>query len=235
MLALSVLIVLYYFIYSTLHLLTRNSPLRSLFSVLACFQPLVISALLLITLSLHSPQSTLLQSRHSLDLLAQIWKTTLLKSSPLFVVAEGIASLLTIQALSRYSSRSIARSSVSDLVQIAWLLFAAVVYVLSSYFLFHVYNSISDPTPTTATLLAISITSVVFLTLISFSIRKGNIVETSTFFAYVVYQIYNLLGAADGRAGTGLYQFIQAKNGHPPLPPVVLRSCVSSVVLWILI
>ena len=220
MLTLSVLVVLFYWAYSTIHLLTRNTSLRSLFSFLACFQPLVIAALLLFTLSLHSPHSTLLQSRQTLQQLAQIWRTTLLKSSPLFYIAEAIASLICVQAISRYSSHSIAASSNPDLLQLLWLTFASGVYVFSSYFLYGAYEATSDPS--TATLLAIAITCVVFLSGISFGIRKGNIVETSGVFAFVVFQIYHLNGGAEGTAG--IYQFIQTKNGQPPLPPVVIRS-----------
>lgn len=231
MLTLSMLVVVFYWAYSTIHLFTRNSPLRirgiaSVFSLLACFQPLVIAALLLFTLSIHSPQSTLLQSRQTLDQLAQIWRTILLKSSPLFFIAEAIASLIVVQAISRYSSRSIAVSSVPDLLQLLWLIVAAAVYVTSSNFLYQAYESTTDPS--TATLLAISVTSVVFLSGISFSIRKGNIVETSGVFAYVVFQVWNLNGG-EGRAGLGIYQFIQTKNGHPALPPAVIRSSVLSL------
>lgn len=59
-------------------------------------------------------------------------------SSPLFVILEGMSTLLCIQALSRFSMSRIDNSRTPDLLQFSLLIAAAGVYVSSAYFLYEV-------------------------------------------------------------------------------------------------
>lgn len=104
LLALSVLLILYYSLFVTLHLLTRNrsgwvSKLISISSVAA--QPAVVMGSLLLVLNLYSDEAKTVNAGGTfvvaLSRAAQLWETVLIASSPVFVLAEGLASLVSIQ------------------------------------------------------------------------------------------------------------------------------------------
>ncbi len=129
--------------------ITRNTRLRPLASFLQLFQPLAIPALLLLTLNLYSPSSsspfnklpTSYQSSTAWQYIKQApgwWETALRTSSPLFVLLEGLSTLLCIQQLGRLSVQSIERSRAPDILQLLYLVAAAGVYVISAYFLYEV-------------------------------------------------------------------------------------------------
>ena len=56
----------------------------------------------------------------------------------MFVLLEGLSTLLCIQQLGRLSVQSIERSRVPDIMQLVYLVAAAGVYVISAYFLYEV-------------------------------------------------------------------------------------------------
>lgn len=173
-------------------------------------QPFVIPALLLLALNLYSSDttSTRLVSSSKLASLWSVlkqapgwWEWLLRTSSPVFTILEGISTLLCIQALSRFSIRRIEKSRAPDSLQLLVLVLAAGVYVVSAYFLWEVswiscrvygragadlsaiqsYDSVPDRI--SATLIGVAITSVIFLSGISFAVQKGNVVETSLMLA----------------------------------------------------
>lgn len=82
------------------------------------------------------------------------------------------------------------------------------------------------PNRISATLVGITITSIIFISGISFAASKGNVVETSLILAYAVFQIFHLSSRPEMYSGGILQQVLRSPgtNGHPPLPPLVLQS-----------
>lgn len=146
MLALSLLLCSIFAFQATVYLLTRNTSLRPISAFLSFLQPLLIPAILLLTLNLYSSES-----RPTLPTSSQLafvwnflrkaprwWEVVLRTSSPLFVILEGMSTLLCIQALSRYSRRKIDESRSPDVLQLALLAGSALIYVGCAYFLWEV-------------------------------------------------------------------------------------------------
>lgn len=89
-------------------------------------------------------------------------------------------------------------------------------YVASFFFLHDSYK-FAAATPTSATLIGVSLTSVIFLTGIAFALRKGNVVETSLMMAYLTFQIYYLTDGPNPWAYLGSLQ--------PSGPPQLVQRC----------
>ncbi|KAL8277695.1 hypothetical protein RQP46_009968 [Phenoliferia psychrophenolica] len=250
MLALSLLLSVIFAFQATIHLITRNTRLRPLARFFTILQPLLIPTILLLTLNLYSDSHSSFSPKPNVYLAAlrnapRYWEIVLRTSSPLFVILEGMSTLLCIQAFSRFSMDRIEQSRSPDLLQLVFLTSSAIVYVLSAYFLWESYDSVPDRI--SATLIGVTVTSIVFLSGISFALQKGNVVETSLMLAcvpslppalshmhanktdknsYAVFQIFHLSSRPE-MYSAGIWQQIirsPGTNGHPPLPPLVLRS-----------
>ncbi|GAA5873608.1 hypothetical protein JCM3774_004989 [Rhodotorula dairenensis] len=235
MLALSLLLTVALATSATLHLCVRNTHLRPLSTAVAASQPLVIPALLLLTLNLYSPPPpTALVNHHrqpspwrlleSLRAAPARWERLLRTSSPVFVILEGLCTLLCIQAISRFSLARTLNSPTPDLSRMGVLILAAGVYVASAYFLWESYGAVPDRI--SSTLIGVAVTTILFLSGISFSVQKGNVIESSLMLAYAVFQIFHLSSRPQMYTGGLLSHVFRATgtNGHPPLPPVVLQS-----------
>ncbi|GAA6025499.1 hypothetical protein JCM10207_003382 [Rhodosporidiobolus poonsookiae] len=247
MLALSLLLTFSFGFSATLHLLTRNTRLKPLSTALSWFQPILIPALLLLTLNLYStspsasptlrdkllhphassssPSSPLTAHLVSFIRAApQYWEKVLRTSSPVFTLLEGLCTLLCIQAVSRFTLARIDDSRSPDLLRMGVLIVAAGLYVGSAYFLWESYGAVPDTI--SATLIGVAVTTILFLSGISFSLQKGNPIETSLMLAYAVFQIFHLSSRPQMYTGGLLKHVLRAPgtNGHPPLPPVVLQS-----------
>lgn len=173
MLALSLSLSLFFAFYATFHLFTRNTRLQHLSTAVSFLQNFFIPALLLLTLNLYSSDRALSPRLPSSSQLSTIWnfvrqapgwwEVVLRTSSPMFVILEGVSTLLgpshfgiawlefasltynaVIQAISRFSMSRIEHSRNPDLLQLVFLVAAALVYVVSAYFLWEV--SYRDPT-----------------------------------------------------------------------------------------
>ena len=325
--ALSLMLTVSFGISATLHLAVRNTKLRPLSTILSWLSPLLIPALLLLTLNLYSTStasavhpslrdkvlhphllaaaasahpstspssssSTLYDSLVSFARAApSAWETVLRKSSPVFTILEGLCTLLCIQAVSRFTVARIDDSRSPDLLKMLVLIVAAGIYVISAYFLWevrplfspellqHDARSCTDPcSPSrpqsygtvtdrlSSTFIGVAVTTILFLSGISFSVQKGNVIETALMLAcvpsrcslylgrrarpasrappfmsgalgltlsvsvrsYAVFQIFHLSNRPQMYTAGLLKHVFKAPgtNGHPPLPPVVLQSCV---------
>ncbi|SNX81370.1 related to ICE2 - integral ER membrane protein with type-III transmembrane domains [Melanopsichium pennsylvanicum] len=80
----------------------------------------------------------------------------------------------------------------SEVWQIFFLLVSATIYVTAAFALYVSFPGATNNRPATAAAIATSVTSTLWLTAIAFAIRKGNVIETSLMFAYVVFNIYQL-------------------------------------------
>ncbi|GAA5825841.1 hypothetical protein JCM11251_000022 [Rhodosporidiobolus azoricus] len=247
MLALSLLLTVSFGISATLHLITRNTRLKPLSTTVAWLQPFLIPVLLLVTLNLYSTSPSASQTlrdkllhpggtstSHHSPLLGTLislaraapsyWEKVLRNSSPLFTILEGLCTLLCIQAVSRFTLARIDDSRSPDLLKMGVLIVAAILYVGSAYFLWESYGAV--PNTISALLIGVAVTTIIFLSGISFSLQKGNPIETALMLAYAVFQIFHLSSRPQMYTGGLLKHVLKAPgtNGHPPLPPVVLQS-----------
>lgn len=143
------------------------------------------------------------------------WHMLLRFSSPVFSLLEGIATLLVIQVVGSFSRWMIARSLLrrpptptrspfswvtsflnsltsAEFLQLFFLLASAFIYVVSALALYVSFEGATRNRPGAAAATGAAISSALWLTAIAFAVRKGNVVETSLVFAYVVWNVYQL-------------------------------------------
>jgi len=186
------------------------------------------------------------------------WHMFLRFSSPVFSLLEGIATLLVIQVVGSFSRWLIARSlnrrpptprssyfswipallsslTSAEFLQLFFLLVAALVYVCSALALYVSFEGATRNRPGTAAATGVAVSSALWLTAIAFAVRKGNVVETSLMFAYVVWNVYQLSDslsfASDPLSLIRSFKVLDTSTGSslmnfPPLfnllPPVVI-------------
>jgi len=156
------------------------------------------------------------------EMTSWLWGTTLRYSSIIFVVVEGIASLVLVQSWGQEAMRMADRG---DLVQFGLLVVAAAGYVASATWIYICF-SITASSPASAVLLGVAITCLVFLTLIGFMMRRTNVIESAGLALYLSYNLW-LCGAGEGAEGPGRSWGwkegnLQWTEGYPPLLPHML-------------
>ncbi|KAF8609553.1 hypothetical protein BDV93DRAFT_518358 [Ceratobasidium sp. AG-I] len=134
--------------------------------------------------------------RESLLTMSAWWGKCLRWSSPLFVGMEGLASLLVIQFTGR-KGKELAEQG--EGAQFGLLVGAAAAYVASAWWLVATYPVVAI-TPLSSTLVGAAITSLAFLTLIGFAVRRTNVIESAGLALYVAYNIWlcSETGDSDG-------------------------------------
>lgn len=180
------------------------------------------------------------------------WDKGLRYSSPIFQLLEGFCSLLVIQAAGQITRWLVNRGR-SDtwivsivqnsshrmrqgpdtncllLSQIVLVVFSGSIMASALYFLWRVANFpyISN---LDATLIGVTMTSAVFLCAFGIGSGRGNPVESSLLFAYVVLCVYQIftdyLPSAEGAAAQAAAEEQAAANqpDFPPLPPIIMAS-----------
>ncbi|KAI0389641.1 ICE2-domain-containing protein [Xylariaceae sp. FL0594] len=152
------------------------------------------------------------------------WDKVLSYSSPVFQLAEGFCTLLVIQAIGQISRWLVNRGR-SDTWVLLLLIFSASNIGGAVYFLWRValFPSISN---IDATLIGMTVTSAVFLCAIGIGTGRGNPVESSLLFAYVVlcvYQIFTDYGQSPEAQAAALQESANQPE-FPPLPPIIMAS-----------
>ncbi|ELU41811.1 vesicular-fusion protein SEC17 [Rhizoctonia solani AG-1 IA] len=109
---------------------------------------------------------------------------------------QGMASLLVIQFTGR-KGKEVAEQGES--AQFGLLVGAAAAYVAASWWLVVTYPVVAV-TPLSSTLVGAAVTTLVFLTLIGFAVRRTNVIETAGLALYVAYNIWlcSETGDSDG-------------------------------------
>ncbi|KAK6070575.1 ER membrane protein [Seiridium cupressi] len=152
------------------------------------------------------------------------WDKTLRYSSPVFQLLEGFCTLLVIQAAGQITRWLVNRGR-SDTWVLILLIFSASVIASAVYFLWRValFPSISH---VDATLIGVTVTSAVFLCAIGIGSGRGNPVESSLLFAYVVLCIYQIFTDYVQSAEAAAAAEKEAANqpDFPPLPPIIMAS-----------
>ncbi|WWC67206.1 uncharacterized protein I206_101113 [Kwoniella pini CBS 10737] len=215
-LLLSLLFTLHHFIYSTLRLSFKNTIFAPIISILSFLSPFISFFLVLLTLYWYlSPPTASSNSifppiTHYLVNVVPFFYAQILRwVSPLFVLLEGISTLLVIQVVGRVG-KGWADEEEKDDIGIEWrsllgLILAALVYCAGLAGVIKAFPLSSENT-LPAFLLGCALTCVLFLSLIGFTLRRTNVLETSLVFVYVVYSAWlsGVEGAMEPRTyGTG--------------------------------
>ncbi len=153
------------------------------------------------------------------------WDKILTYSTPLFQLAEGFCSLLVIQAAGQIT-RYVVNRGRSDTWMIALLIMSASIISSSVYFLWRITN-FPEIGNTDAILIGVTVTTAVFLCAWGIGSGRGNPVESSLLFAYVVLCIYQIftdyLPSSDAAAATA-QAAADAQPDFPPFPPIIMAS-----------
>ncbi|KAI1332889.1 ICE2-domain-containing protein [Xylariaceae sp. FL0255] len=152
------------------------------------------------------------------------WDKSLRYSSPVFQLAEGFCTLLVIQAAGQISrwlvNRGRSDTWVLILLTVAASIIASAVYFLWRIALFPTISNID------ATLIGVTVTSAFFLCAIGIGTGRGNPIESSLLFAYVVLCVYQIftdyMQSPEAQAAAAAQAANQPE--FPPLPPIIMAS-----------
>ncbi|KIN06548.1 hypothetical protein OIDMADRAFT_155808 [Oidiodendron maius Zn] len=157
------------------------------------------------------------------------WDKVLRYSTPFFQLAEGFCSLLVIQAAGQITRWLVNRGR-SDTWVIGLLVLSASIISSSVYFLWRITNfpQISN---VDASLIGATITCAIFLCAWGIGSGRGNPVESSLLFAYVVLCIYQIFTDYLPTSATEL-PLPPAQPEFPPFPPIIMASY--STIMYVL-
>lgn len=151
------------------------------------------------------------------------WDRLLRWSTPVFQLSEGFCSLLVIQAAGQVTRWLVNRSGRGDSWMIGLLVMSASVISSSVYFLWRV-TRFPEIGNVDATLIGITITCAIFLCTWGIGSGKGNPVESSLLFAYIVLCIYQIF--TDYQPSHPVEPVPPPSQGtdFPPFPPIIMAS-----------
>ncbi|KAF9453864.1 hypothetical protein P691DRAFT_657690 [Macrolepiota fuliginosa MF-IS2] len=121
-----------------------------------------------------------------LTMAADWWGMALTFSGPLFIVMEGLSSLLVAQKIGQEGKKLVYRG---ESYQFVFLVAAAVAYVASAWWIVMSYPNAAS-SPLSSTLLGVALTAFVFLTFIGFVLRRTNIIESSGLAVVLAYNVW---------------------------------------------
>lgn len=206
---------LYYFIISLIKYLTRHTRLSAISRAISFCQFLVLPILLIYHLNAFSGE--LSGPFKAFAILP--WKTLMTWSTPVFTLLEGFATLLVIQASGQISRYLVNHKS--DSWMIALLVASGSVISWAVYFLWRIYSFPDILTIKDATLIGVLLTGAIILCAYGISSGKGNLIESSLLFAYLVFCIYETF--TDFKSATPLTPSGK-KPEVPPFPPFFMES-----------
>ncbi|KAJ9300327.1 hypothetical protein DTO271G3_2444 [Paecilomyces variotii] len=150
------------------------------------------------------------------------WDKFLTWSTPVFQLVEGFCSLLVIQAAGQITRWLVNRGGRSDSWMIGLLVLSASIISSSVYFLWRVlqFPGISN---VDSALIGVAITCAVILCAWGIGSGRGNAVESSLLFAYIVLCIYQIF--TDYQPSHPVEQATPPTAADfPPLPPIIMAS-----------
>ncbi|OAA39405.1 ER membrane protein [Metarhizium rileyi] len=148
------------------------------------------------------------------------WDNILRYAGPVFQLLEGFCTLLVIQAAGQITRWLVNRGR-SDTWVIILLAFSGSIIASAVYFLWRVaqFPQISN---LDATLIGVTMTTAVFLCAYGIGSGRGNPIESSLLFAYVVLCVYQIF--TDYLPSEGVDEQASSQPEIPPLPPVIMAS-----------
>lgn len=245
----------FYFVLSTIKVLTRGTKLRVVASGLYHLQQIIIPSLLILHLSVYSPppnssasqlasnfasthfggefgQQFQSEATHLWKLIIQVWKWFVENATPLFTTLEGFCTLLVIQVAGRFSSWLVRTKS--DFWVILILLCSSCTISTSLYFLYRIYTFPVAISLLSASLIGVVLTITTIVGLYGIVSGRGNTVESSLLFAYIVYCLYftftDFQSSIISASSSFLYFFApSSRQDIPPLPPVIIDGYTTLV------
>ncbi|KAF7306886.1 hypothetical protein MIND_00481000 [Mycena indigotica] len=140
------------------------------------------------------------------------WGWLLGFSGPLFVLLEGVSSLLVIQKASQIGKELVSRES----YQLALLVATAATYVASFWWIVASYSAAAS-SPLASTLVGAALCAWLFLSCIGFSLRRTDVIESSGMALFVAYNLWMCgLGSDDAKTT------FDAAFAYAPLLPNIL-------------
>lgn len=158
------------------------------------------------------------------------WRWFVKNATPLFTTLEGFCTLLVLQTLGRLTSW-LARTK-SDSWIIVQLLASSCTISSSLYFLYRIYTFPVTISLVSATLIGVVLTIAAIISLYGIVSGRGNMVESSLLFAYIVYCLYFTFTdfQSSFSASTFLYFFSSSTRPDiPPLPPIIIDGYTNLV------
>ncbi|KAF5001895.1 hypothetical protein FGRMN_742 [Fusarium graminum] len=151
------------------------------------------------------------------------WDNMLRYSGPVFQLLEGFCTLLVIQAAGQLTRWLVNRGR-SDTWLIVLLVLSSSIMASAVYFLWRVaqFPQIGN---VDATLIGIAMTTAVFLCAFGIGSGRGNPIESSLLFAYIVLCIYQIFTDYLPSGGAGQEHDQDGSDPDiPPLPPIIMAS-----------
>lgn len=236
-LAFSMALAGFYFCLSTLKIVTSSSNgfARFLVRVVGVFQYAVVPALLIYCLDQWSPpkgaenvggflrngsESVAMEHTWGERLALGWWSWFLKWSTPMFQLLEGFCTLLVIQTFGQISRWLVNRNK-SDSWMIALLITSGSIISIAVYFLWRI-TTFPDIGNLDASLIGISVTCAIFLCAYGIGSGKGNPVESSLLFSYIVLCIYQIF--TDYKPNHPVPESPPTKAEFPPFPPIIMES-----------
>jgi len=153
-----------------------------------------------------------------------VWDKSLRYSTPIFQLLEGFCTLLVIQAAGKLSRYLVNRGR-SDTWVLILLMFSVSVIATAVYFLWRVarFPTLNNAD---ATLIGVTVTSAFFLGAMGIGSGRGNPVESSLLFAYVVLCVYQIFTdyVQSPEAQAAAAEEMTGQPDFPPLPPIIMAS-----------
>lgn len=177
--AFAVGLITFYFTAATLRTLFKNTRLSVLGSLMYSGQILILPSLLVLQLQVC-------EAGFDLSFIKP-WKFIWRNSTGPFFLLEGFCALITIQAMGRLW-RYLARKSESFMM--IQILSAAVNITIVLFFLARIYTIPAAIDAVSGTLVGSALTLCAFLGVYGIVSKRGNVIESSLLFTYVVYVIY---------------------------------------------
>lgn len=236
---------------STLRILSKNTKFRFVTSSLYHLQQIIIPSLLILHLSVFSPPTSTYTNSfgtsshidkdsttpHLKSEVIQVWLAVIepwrwfvKNATPLFTTLEGFCTLLVLQTLGRLSSWLVRTKS--DSWMIAQLLASSCTISSSLYFLYRIYTFPVSISLVSASLIGVVLTIAAFISLYGIVSGRGNTVESSLLFAYIVYCLYFTFTDFQSSisASSFLYFFSSSSRPDiPPLPPIIINGYTNLV------
>ncbi|KAJ6621694.1 hypothetical protein B0H10DRAFT_1789541 [Mycena sp. CBHHK59/15] len=144
---------------------------------------------------------------------ADAWGKMLAFSGPLFILLEGVSSLLVVQRVGQIGRELVAESG--EAYQLGLLIGTAVTYVSSAWWIVASYPAAAS-SPLASTLLGVALCTFFFLSCIGFVLRRTNVVESSGLALFIAYNVW-LCGL-----GSDKNSVFDSASSYAPLLPNIL-------------
>ncbi|KAK9369531.1 ICE2-domain-containing protein [Lipomyces kononenkoae] len=206
---------------ATIRLIGRNTKFSIITHIVYYSQHVIIPSLFILFLNIYS------DPKYTFPVWNRIlvpWQVFLQNATAGFSILEGFCTLLVIQATGQISQWLIKKNS--DLWTIVFLVTSGSIISGAFYFLYRIYTFPITIGMGNATLIGVVLTCTTILGGYGIVSKKGNLIESSLLFAYMVYCLYETF--TDFQPSHAYIDAI-AKPAFPPFPPIIVESYATIV------